>query len=166
MSTLVAEDIHRQLLPTKPTPEDFEGLEQRLLQLPQTDCPLVHRFAPGVYLREIEMPAGTFVIGAEHREDHFNVVLTGHAQVLMDGVMHDIKAPCTFRSAPGVRKVLHIRETMKWQTIHANPTDETDIDKLEARIVSRTQTDLLCRKDLLALQNFTQTQTTEGHDTL
>ena len=104
--------------------------------------PLSHKFAPGVYYREIfmpgispEYPQGVFVVGAEHLTEHFNVVLTGHAKVLMDGVVHDIKAPCSFVSKAGVRKVLWVLEDMVWATIH--PTTETDIATLERTLVKQ-----------------------------
>lgn len=89
-------------------------------------------------MREIEMPAGTFIIGAEHRTEHFNVVLSGRAFVMMDGIIEEVSAPKTFVSSPGVRKVLYIVETMRWQTIHANPDNEADIERLEERIADFT----------------------------
>ena len=82
-----------------------------------------------------EYPQGVFVVGAEHLTEHFNVVLTGHAKVLMDGVVHDIKAPCSFVSKAGVRKVLWVLEDMVWATIH--PTTETDIATLERTLVKQ-----------------------------
>lgn len=118
------------------TKSDIERIEKNLLQLAQVDVPLIHRFAPGVYFREVEMPAGSLVIGHEHKTDHFNVVLTGRAVVMMDGVVRHIKAPDVFRSAPGVRKVLFIQETMRWATIH--PTTETDLAKLEDDLIVKS----------------------------
>lgn len=156
MNHLGVEEIHRRILPAMPTREDFRNAEDRLLQLPQVDCPLQHRFAPGVYVREIEMPADTFIIGGEHKTEHFNIVLTGKALVMMDGVVHEITAPTTFVSGPGVRKTLYILETMRWQTIHANPDNEQDIDTLEHRIVTETRDDVLQRVELAALRGATQ----------
>jgi hypothetical protein len=61
-------------------------LEGRLLEESQVDVPLVHRFAPGVYLREVAMrvPVGEkflFVIGHKHKTEHFNIVLSGRVRV-------------------------------------------------------------------------------------
>jgi hypothetical protein len=116
-------------------------IEQVCLQMPQVECPLQHRFAPGVYMREITMPAGTFVIGHQHRTEHFNVILKGRASVIMDGVVHDVVAPCTIKSGPGVRKALYIWEDMVWATIH--PTVETDLEKLDAELVIKSDAWLL-----------------------
>ena len=117
---------------------DLEKLEGQLLNLPQVECPLVHKFANGVYYREIHMPAGAFIIGQQHKTEHFNIILSGRASVLIDGVVQQIKAPDSFISGVGVRKVLFIHEDMRWVTIH--PTDITDVDKLEALLVEKSET--------------------------
>jgi hypothetical protein len=115
----------------------FEQEAQALIafssQFDQVELPLKHQFAPSVYLREIFMPKGTFVIGKKHKTEHFNVALSGEADVLIDGVFQRIKAPCIFKSKAGCRKILSIIEDMKWATIH--PTEETDIPKLEEALV-------------------------------
>ena len=114
----------------------IEAVEEQLLQLEQVDCALVHRFAPSVYMREVTMPAGSFIIGHEHKTEHFNVVLTGKARVMMDGVIEDIIAPCVFVSKPAVRKVLYIVEEMKWATVH--PTEETDLEILDSNLIRKS----------------------------
>lgn len=114
----------------------IEQAEEALLDLPQSGVPLEHAFAPGVYLRQVVMPANTIVIGHQHKTKHFNVVLTGKAIVVMNGDRHIIQAPCIFVSEPGVRKVLYIIEEMRWATIH--PTDETDIETLEDQLITKS----------------------------
>lgn len=116
----------------------LEEVEAALLDNPQIEMPLRHRFAPGAYLREIFMPAGTFVIGHEHKTRHFNIVLSGRANVMMNGKVVEIAAPCVFVSDPGVRKVLFIKEDMRWTTLHPNPSDETNIEQLEAMLVRKS----------------------------
>lgn len=101
-----------------PTLQEIERVEATLLPLPQVPMPLTHLFAPGVYLRVIDMPKGTFVIGHEHKTEHFNIVLSGRARVLVDGVATEIKAPALFVSKAGVRKILEILEDMRWVTVH------------------------------------------------
>lgn len=97
----------------------------------QVECPLVHHFSPGIYCREIFMPAGTFIIGHIHKTQHLNVILSGKATVLMDGEIHHVEAPAVIESKPGVRKVLLIEEDMRWMTVHANPTDSRDLVQIE-----------------------------------
>ena len=131
---------------------NIEKLEATLLELPQIDCPLTHRFAPGVYLREIFMPAGTFVIGHEHKTEHFNVVIQGCALVTIDGEVQEIVAPRTFVSGAGVRKVLYIQEDMIWQTIH--PTRETDLLKLEDELITKSASYVQHLEDLRTLKRL------------
>ena len=119
-----------------PVNDQIENLERELLNLPQVECPLKHNFAPGVYMREITMPTGSLIIGHEHLTEHFNVVLTGKARVMIDGVIEDLVAPCYFISKPNVRKVLYIVEEMKFATIH--PTDETSVEVLENTLIRKS----------------------------
>jgi hypothetical protein len=126
--------------------ELIEYIEAEMLKLPQVECPLTHRFAPGIYLREIFMPAGSMIIGHQHRTEHFNVILQGRAKVMMDGVMHDVVAPCTIKSEPNVRKILYIQEDMIWQTLHPmdvaglDPQNPEHISMLENELVIKSQT--------------------------
>lgn len=128
----------------------IEAVESRLLSLPQVEVPLSHHFAPGVYVREVVMPAGSFIIGHEHRTEHFNIVLTGRALVMMDGEVETIAAPCVFVSKPGVRKVLYIQETMRWATVH--PTEETDPTRLHELLVIKSDSYRTHEADLARLQ--------------
>lgn len=121
---------------TTPDNARIAVVEAELLKLPQVECPLEHRFAPGVYCREIFMPAGTFIIGQEHRTEHFNIVLSGKASVLIGDEVKVVLAPDIFVSKPGVRKVLYIHEDMRWATIH--PTDVTDVATLENILTVKT----------------------------
>jgi hypothetical protein len=114
----------------------IEELEEvLLLTYPQLEPEVTHRFAPGVYLREIFMPAGSFIIGHQHNTEHFNIVLFGEAEVLM-GNESKLVGPGTFVSKAGVRKVLFVRQDMRWITVH--PTIETDIHKLEAELITKS----------------------------
>ena len=114
----------------------IEQVEAELLNFPQVDCPVTNHFAPDVYAREIFMPAGSIVIGHKHKTEHFNIVLSGSANVMCDDKIEYIEAPSIFVSKPGVRKVLYILEDMRWVTIH--PTKETDMDKLEEICIEKS----------------------------
>lgn len=106
---------------------EFAHFEQR-------DCPLTHRFAPGVYLREILMPAHSLVIGKRHKTRHFNIIVKGACTLISeDGSKTYLKAPYTFVSEPGVQKVLAIHEDCIWQTIHV--TENRDMESLEAELI-------------------------------
>ena len=76
----------------------------------QVECSLKHHFAPGVYVREIFMPAGSVIIGKIHRTEHFNIIQQGAVSLFGDGTCEYLRAPHTFVSKPGVQKVLYIHE--------------------------------------------------------
>lgn len=115
------------------TSDDLAQLGKELLQQPQVHCPLAHLFAPGVYYREIFMPAGTCVIGKEHLTEHVNIVLSGEVEVFIGVERKLLIGPCTFVSKPGARKALNVIKDTRWVTIH--PTDCTDVNELERTLV-------------------------------
>lgn len=135
------------------TAERIEDLEGKVLVHEQTEVPLTHRFAPGLYIREGIMPKGHFILGHCHKTEHFNLALSGSASVMMDGVVHFIKAPALIKSAPGVRKIFFIHEDLHWATIH--PTNTTDIAQLEEELVIHSDT--FKEHELKALQKAVET---------
>lgn len=119
-------------------PAKIEQVESHLLDLPQVECPVVHHFGPGIYIREVTLPAGTLAIGHAQRFDHLNIMLTGAvAMVGDDGQTKVLRAPMIFVGKPG-RKLGYVLETCIWQNVYA--TDERDIDKLEAMFLDKSAT--------------------------
>ena len=136
--------------------ESIGVIAHELAGMPQKPAPVTHRFAPGVYLREIFMEADSIVIGRVHKTRHFNVLLTGACLIVhADGSREELRAPMTFVSEAGVQKVLYILEDMQWQTIH--PTDETDMEKLDAMLVEPVPANILEQRER-ALLAFSQVQ--------
>ena len=83
------------------------------------ELPLTHRFTPGLYAREIFMPAGTLLTSRIHNTAHPYVVLSGRARVFIDGVgVQDLQAGHVGITQPGTRRVLYIVEDCRWVTFH------------------------------------------------
>lgn len=100
-----------------------------LLDMPQAECPVYHRFGPDIYIRELHMKAGTIAVGHKQRFEHINILLKG--KVLMfnpDETTTTLEAPLFFIGKPG-QKVGYVLEDVVWQNIYS--TKETDIDILE-----------------------------------
>jgi hypothetical protein len=117
--------------------QKVDCLEREFLKRPQVDCPVVHRFGPSIYIREVTVPAGSDVIGHRQKTEHLNVLLRGRVIVANeDGTSTDLVAPMTFVGQPG-RKIGHVVEDMVWQNIYA--TTETDIEKLEAMFLDKSE---------------------------
>jgi len=109
----------------------ISDLEKECLKLEQVECPVTHDFADGVYIRKTQMPAGTFAIGKRHRFKTYNILLRGKITVFMGEHLpvKELKAPCTFISDAGVKKMAFFHEDTEWLNIH--PTEETDIKEIE-----------------------------------
>jgi len=97
------------------------------------NCSWRHHFAPGIYVREITMPAGYVVTGRIHRHEHLNIIHRGHVTVVTQDGVQDIRPdgnPFVMVSPAGMKRALYTHEETVWSTIHLNPTDERDPDKL------------------------------------
>jgi hypothetical protein len=126
----------------------LDELEVEMFKHPQVHCPLIHRFTPGMYIREILMPAGTVVTTATHKTEHPFVVSKGECSVWRDGFpVERIKAPHTGITKPGTRRLIYIHEDTVWITFHV--TDKTDPDEIAKDIADLEPNPLLSAEDLL-----------------
>lgn len=98
--------------------------------------PVKNWLAPGIYAREIHLPGGTVVVGKIHRHRHFNIISQGSITCYTEFGLEHHTAPASFISEPGTKRVVLTHEDAIWTTIHPNPTDETDISKLEEMFVA------------------------------
>ena len=115
-------------------------LEDEIRQIPgngieESGIRHVHHFAPGVYAREMIVPAGVLLTGAVHRTEHVSIFLSGRMLVPDDnGGSVEISGPMVEIGMPGIKRVGLALEEVRWITVH--PTDETDLDTLEAELVT------------------------------
>ncbi len=122
---------------TLPTSATLQRAESAMLRLPQVECPVVHHFGPGVYIREVTIPAGTLALGHAQRFEHLNVMLKGRIAVTGDdGALRELVAPLIFVGKPG-RKAGYVLEDVVWLNVYA--TDERDIDVLEATYLDKSE---------------------------
>jgi hypothetical protein len=115
--------------------EKIQALEQELSRLPQLtpeQRPVRHIFAPGVYLREIFLPAGVCVTGKIHLYDHAVMVLGDVSIYSQDGGLVRVTGCETFVSSAGVKRAVVTHSDTWFTTVHPNPTNERDLDKLAA----------------------------------
>lgn len=119
-----------------------QRLEDFLSHLPQTDLPVEHLFAPGVYARVLHIPAGTVCTGKIHRHAHLNIIPKGEIEVHNQGETRRIKAPAYFVSEPGTKRAGYAISDTIWITIH--PTEETDLEKIEAEVIVNSYEELTC----------------------
>src|SRR5437764_1331434 len=114
-------------------------LETEMRKCEQVDCLLVHRFAAGLYMRELHIPAGVLSTGKIHKHEHIGMLLKGVREMLIDGNLELVTAGFTATIRAGSKLACYTWEDSVWVTIHPNPDDERDIGKLERRYVCDTE---------------------------
>jgi hypothetical protein len=121
-------------LPALSWKEKIAFLTFQFLKLPQTQCPVMHSFENGFYVRRMNIPAGTLFLGRAHKVGHECVLESGSViQVLPDNkILFD--APHAVHTVPGFHMVVYALTDVVGVTIHENPKDLRDVDLLEAEI--------------------------------
>jgi hypothetical protein len=117
-------------------PTDVLNLcDEEMAKYPQIECPVTHRFTPGLYIREIHMPANSIITSLLHLTTHPYVVTKGEFSVWYhDKPTQRIRAPYTGVTNAGTRRLLFIHEDTDWMTFHV--TDKTDPDDIMEEITS------------------------------
>jgi len=83
------------------------------------ECPVVHRFTDGLYIREIFMPKDSLLTSKIHNTNHPYTISKGIAMVQIDaGEWIELAAPYTGITVAGTRRVLYIVEDCIWTTYH------------------------------------------------
>ncbi len=113
-------------------PMDLGELEQEMMTLEQQSVPVIHHFAPGIYIREMKAFQGNIILGHRHTVPHLNVVLSGSATM---NTGRKVMAPMAFTGYPG-RKCAVFHEDTAWLNVYA--TDEQDIGTLENMFMEKT----------------------------
>lgn len=108
---------------------------------PQVELLLVHHFSPGVYARELHIPAGVRLTGKIHKFAQLNILSKGELSVLTEHGMVRVKAPFTVVSPPGTQRIAYAHEDSVWTTILA--TEETNPELIEAHFTSASEEEYL-----------------------
>lgn len=118
-------------------PDAVDKLEVEMLKLEQAQCPVYHHFSPGLYIREVNLPAGIIAVGHRQRKEHLNIFLKGRVSIVNDdGEVTEMQAPMLFTGKPG-RKCGYIHEDTVWLNIY--PTEERDVEILEKTFLDKSQ---------------------------
>lgn len=118
-------------------------LEQKMFQMKDriVEIKTTHHFAPGVYMREIFIPAGVTLTGKIHKTEHLNILSKGRLTVWTEDGMKTLEASTVIKSKPGIKRVGYAHEDTVWITVH--PTDETDLEKLEENLIAKSFDEVL-----------------------
>ena len=116
-------------------------LEEEMLKHEQIAIPVKHYFSPGVYAREITIPAGTLLTGRIHKYEQLNILSGGEISVLTQDGMKRVCAPFTVVSPPGTKRIAYAHTECTWTTILA--TEEKDPDRIEAAFTVATEQEFI-----------------------
>jgi hypothetical protein len=102
------------------------------------EFPIKHNFSDQLYMREMKMKAGTFVVSAMHHTDHFWFLMTGRILVTTDDETVEHIAPCFEKSIKGAKRFIACMEDCVFINVHKNPSNTKDLDKIEKNLYSFT----------------------------
>lgn len=117
------------------------ALEAMLKQMPQAELKLVHHFSPGVYARELHIPADCTLTGEIHKYPQLNILSKGKISVLLEGGVQEIEAPFAVVSPAGTKRIAYAHTDCVWTTILH--TDLTEVAAIEKRFIAKTEDEWL-----------------------
>ena len=114
-------------------------LERAILDLPpeqivDLEDATLHHFAPGVYVRELRIPAGTVLTGKIHKHEIMNILVSGTIRVTTDAGIEELTGPMIFNSAAGSKKAGYALTDVVWLNVH--PTESTDLEEIETEFIA------------------------------
>jgi hypothetical protein len=116
-------------------------IEDEMRKCEQREIPIRHYFSPGIYAREITIPADTLLTGRVHKYAQLNILSGGEISVLTEDGIVRVKAPFTVVSPPGTKRIAYAHTECTWTTILH--TEETDPDKIEELFTVATDKEYL-----------------------
>lgn len=122
-------ELSQQLAPSR---EQIVRLQEAMLPNQCEQPEPTHFFAPGMYLRELTVPAGMLLVGKTHKHTHFLVVTKGRAEVASEFGRTVVEPGHISVSQAGVKRVVLALEDTQFITVHLNPSDTQDLAVVEA----------------------------------
>jgi hypothetical protein len=97
----------------------------------QVELPVKHYHIPGVYIRELPIPAGVTLTGLIHKTEHYCILSKGAVSVYTEDGMKFLTAGAIVHSMPGMKRVLYAHEDSIWVNVHSNPDNIQDPEIIE-----------------------------------
>lgn len=121
--------------PLVPLAARVSALQAKMMAMPERHIIIepVHRFANGLYAREVTLPAGSTAVGHRHTQEHIVIISKGRVRVVTEGGTEEITAPATMVVPAGRKNCVHALEETVWTTVHATPA--TSVAEAEALLI-------------------------------
>jgi hypothetical protein len=120
----------------------FEGSEQTAKELP-----LEHFICNKTYTRQITLSKDMLLTGKVHNFDHVSILSKGDVSVMTPDGISRIKAPATWISKAGTKRLIYVHEETIWSTIHHS--ENTFVEDLEKEIVHESDLSWINKQNLL-----------------
>lgn len=120
----------------------FDGTEQSAKELP-----LEHFICNKTYTRQITLSKDILLTGKVHNFDHVSILSKGDVSVMTDEGVTRIKAPATWISKAGTKRLIYVHEETIWSTIHHS--ENTLVEDLEKEIVHESDLSWIDKQNLL-----------------
>jgi len=98
-----------------------------------------HSFAEGMYVREMNIPAGVLMVTKIHKKSHPLFIISGDCSILQVEGIKRVQPPFYMITPAGTKRVIYFHENTILVTVHA--TEETNLDKIEEEIIAKTFND-------------------------
>lgn len=148
--------------------ERIDQLEAVMLSnMPAIDCPIVDRFAKGMYIREMTAYKDSLITSKIHKTQHPFTLSKGKLLVRDDdGEWFELSAPFTGITQPGTRRVAIVLEDCIWTTYHTYRTitgEENNLSELEQqKIISKIEKRIIKKHDNKLLKMVKEKQLWHG----
>lgn len=126
------------------------ALEREMLGMPQVELKLIHHFAPGLYAREMHVPAGVALTGAIHKHASLLILSKGSMVLATEEGPKLVSAPYTVVSPPGAKRAGVAIEDCVWTGFFV--TDETDPDTIVKQATTNDEQEYLAFRGALQLE--------------
>jgi hypothetical protein len=135
---LLSKAIRRKIFDIENTIKNNNNPKYKAFFNDTENCPLKHYFSDGIYVREIKIPAGMVIVGKIHKHRHPNFLLKGKVMVITEQKGEEIiEGPCFMMSEGGTKRALYAVTDLVWTTIHHNPTNTKDLNKIEDIVIAK-----------------------------
>lgn len=119
-----------------------DGSEQTAKELP-----LEHFICNKTYTRQITLPKDMILTGKVHNFDHTSILSKGEVTIMTSEGTSRIKAPATWISKAGTKRLIYVHEDTIWSTIHQS--ENTLVEDLENELVHESDLSWINETNLL-----------------
>lgn len=121
--------------------EMLDRVEAEMHEIGLSEFETAGIFTPGLYLRALVVPKGSYLISKLHAVEHPFILAEGKMTIFTPEGKEEIKAPHVNITKAGTRRFARADEDSLWITCHA--TDKTTEAEVEAEVITERVNPLL-----------------------